>query len=322
MHAGNVFAALVSWLVAKREGGKVILRIEDLDPDRSRQEYADQIMDDLAWLGLEWDGPVFYQSQRTDIYEEALSLLENRGLIYPCYCTRADLHAANAPHETDGTAVYPGLCRNLTEAERAKKALTRNPALRLMVPAEGEAAGRIRFHDVLQGEVECELATSVGDFIVRRSDGAFAYQLAVVVDDLLQGVTLTVRGCDLLESTPQQLYLRRLLVDAGFGNAPMTSAIVASEAVSPAPESQLRFCHVPLIVNAEGKRLSKRDHDCDMGYLRERFGTPDALFGHLARLTGVIVDEGDTGRHIALDELLDCFALDPLKLRWALEWKL
>ena len=306
MHAGNVFAALVSWLLAKREGGKVILRIEDLDPDRSRRDYADQIMGDLAWLGLEWDDPVMYQSERTEIYTEALSLLEARGLIYPCYCTRADLHAASAPHGTDGTVVYPGLCRGLSDSERAERAKTRNPALRLMVPSEGEPEGTIRFHDMLQGEVECDLATSVGDFIVRRSDGAFAYQLAVVVDDLLQGVNLTVRGCDLLDSTPQQLYLRKLLVEDGFAK----------------DGDMLRFCHVPLIVNAEGKRLSKRDHDCDMGYMRERFKKPEALLGYLAHLTGVIVDEDDAWSPISLDELLGRFTLEPLKLRWALEWKL
>ena len=327
MHAGNVFAALMSWLIAKREGGRVILRIEDLDPGRSRPQFCDLILKDLEWLGITWDGPVVYQSGRSDIYAAAVSLLGERGLSYPCFCSRADLHASSAPHTADGTLIYPGTCRNLTDEERAIRAVKRHPALRLMVPPEGSDAGTVCFHDMLQGSVECDLAQAVGDFIVQRSDGAYAYQLAVVVDDLLQGVNLTVRGCDLLPSTPQQLYLRRLLVEGGLaGNASPEAArgegpslLPAPEpAPEPVPEKDLRFCHIPILVNGLGKRLSKRDGDCDMGLMRERYRRPDALIGHMAHVTGIVAGKEEP---MTAEALLDRFSLEPLKMRWAIEWE-
>ena len=175
MHLGNVFSALLAWLSARSAGGELLLRIEDLDPDRCRPEYAAQLRDDLRWLGLSWDREGPAQSTRGTAYAEAFRQLEARGLVYPCYCTRAELHAASAPHASDGTPVYPGTCRGLTAAERAAK--TRAPAWRLRVPEE-----RIGFRDGLQGLYEEDLARDCGDFIVRRSDGVYAYQLAVTVD--------------------------------------------------------------------------------------------------------------------------------------------
>lgn len=234
----------------------MILRIEDLDPDRCRPEYAEQLKDDLHWLGLDWDREQTPQSRRTEAYREGFERLREMGLVYPCYCSRGELHAASAPHASDGNVIYAGTCRSLTEAERAAK--TRRPAWRLIVPDE-----EISFYDGLQGKYCENLAHECGDFIIRRSDGVYAYQLAVVIDDAEAGVTQIVRGRDLLSSTPRQIYLQRLL---GL----------------PSPE----YYHVPLLVAPDGRRLSKREHDLDMGALRERY-TPEALIGRLAQLSGL-----------------------------------
>ena len=252
MHLGNVFCALLSWLSARSQGGEWLLRIEDIDRGRSRQAYADLLMEDLEWLGLEWDGTPVYQSQRSEVYEHYLTLLKELGLTYPCYCTRADLLAASAPHESDGRVVYPGTCRHLPPQP------DRPAATRLMVPDAD-----ITFTDGHYGTHSVNLARQVGDFIIRRKDGGWAYQLAVVVDDALMGVTEVVRGRDLLLSSPPQLYLAKLL---GF----------------PSP----RFAHLPLLCNADAQRLSKRDKSLDMASLRQRYTAPQllGLLAHLAAL--------------------------------------
>lgn len=252
MHLGNVFCALLSWLSAKSEGGEWLLRIENIDRSRSRQEYADLLMQDLEWLGLEWDGSVVYQSQRGDLYEHYLHQLTEQGLTYPCYCTRADLLAAQAPHESDGRVVYPGTCRHRPPQP------DRPAATRLIVPDRD-----IAFTDGHYGTHTVNLARQVGDFIIHRKDGGWAYQLAVVVDDALMGVNEVVRGRDLLLSSPQQMYVADLL---GF----------------PSP----RFIHLPLLCNTQGQRLSKRDQSLDLGALRQRY-TSAQLIGLLAHLAGI-----------------------------------
>ena len=243
MHLGNVFSALLSWLSARSQGGRWLLRIEDIDPQRSRRDYALQLMDDLQWLGLMWDGEPLWQSQRGDVYEHYFQLLEQQQLTYRCYCTRADLLATQAPHESDGRVVYPGTCRHLPLRPGVPA------ATRLIVPDSD-----ISFTDGHYGPQTVNLARHVGDFIIRRKDGAWAYQLAVVVDDVLTGVNEVVRGRDLLLSSPQQLYVARLL---GF----------------PAP----RFVHLPLLCNAQGQRLSKRDNSLDMASLRTRNSAADII---------------------------------------------
>lgn len=258
MHLGNVFSALLSWLSIKAQGGKWVLRIEDIDPQRSRMEYADLIMGDLEWLGLTWDEGPFYQSERGEIYEAELQKLTARGLTYPCYCTRADILATQAPHESDGRVVYKGTCRNL---KTAGMPYPPKAAIRMRVPEEGE--GIVSFVDGHYGEQTVDLTTQCGDFIVRRKDGAWAYQLAVVVDDALMGITEVVRGRDLLLSSPQQIYLAKEL---GF-----------------APP---RFTHLPLLCNTEGQRLSKRDRSLDMEALRSRFEAED-IIGLLAYKAGL-----------------------------------
>ncbi|MDE6272159.1 MAG: tRNA glutamyl-Q(34) synthetase GluQRS [Muribaculaceae bacterium] len=282
MHLGNVCAALLSWYSAKSRGGDWLLRIEDLDPQRSRREYARQIEDDLIRLGLEWDeggiegrgnaGP-YVQSERGEIYEEALRRLAELGLTYPCYCTRADIMATQAPHQSDGRIVYSGKCRPKDfeiglQSRTGQKAadsedLTlrsseRRPSTRIMVKDED-----ICFVDRICGARRVNLAEHCGDFVVRRADGAWAYQLAVVVDDALMGVTEVVRGEDLLLSSAQQIYLYRLL-----GYQP--------------PE----FAHFPLIVNSAGQRLSKRDKSQSLEYLFRHF-SPEEIIGQAAMLTGL-----------------------------------
>lgn len=256
MHLGNVFSALLSWLSARAQGGTWLLRIEDIDPQRSRLEYADMLMDDLQWLGLEWDGEPCWQSQRGDIYARYLQQLTDAGLTYPCYCTRADILATQAPHESDGRVVYKGTCRNLPPGARKGPA-----ALRMKVPEEGW--GIVTFTDGHYGTHTVDLTTQCGDFIVRRKDGAWAYQLAVVVDDALMGINEVVRGRDLLLSSPQQIYLAQQL---GF--------------------TPPRFTHLPLLCNTAGQRLSKRDKSLDMGCLRQRF-TPNQIIGLLAHAAGL-----------------------------------
>lgn len=213
-------------------------------------------MDDLQWLGLEWDGKPCWQSQRGDIYARYLQQLTDAGLIYPCYCTRADILATQAPHESDGRVVYKGTCRNLSPGARKGPA-----ALRMKVPDEGR--GIVTFTDGHYGTLTVDLTTQCGDFIVRRKDGAWAYQLAVVVDDSLMGINEVVRGRDLLLSSPQQIYLAQQL---GF--------------------TPPRFTHLPLLCNTAGQRLSKRDKSLDMGCLRQRF-TPNQIIGLLAHAAGL-----------------------------------
>ena len=196
MHLGNAFAALLAWLSVRAQGGTMVLRIEDLDPARCRPEYAAQLRADLRWLSLDWDSEAPQQSQRTAAYAAAFDRLA--GQVYPCYCSRGELLAASAPHLADGRSVYPGTCRNLTPAQRAEK--TKVPSWRLIVPNR-----EIAVEDRLQGCCAENLARETGDFILRRADGVYAYQLAVVVDDAAAGVTEVVRGRDLLSSTPRQM---------------------------------------------------------------------------------------------------------------------
>lgn len=263
MHLGNLVAALLAWLDARSQNGVILLRIEDLDAERCPARRAAQLMDDLEWMGLDWDEggliPEYRQSCRGEIYAGAFQKLSDMGLIYPCYCSRAERLAANAPHREDGSVVYSGKCARLTEGERAAlEAAGRRPAWRVRVPDE-----EVTVSDGHMGPYTQNLRRDCGDFILRRSDGVWAYQLAVVVDDALMGVSRVVRGSDLLPSAPRQAWLHRTL-----GYEP--------------PE----FCHLPLLTDPTGRRLAKRDGDLDMGALRERY-SPRELVGYLAFLTGL-----------------------------------
>ena len=295
MHLGNAWSALLAWLSVRSRGGTMVLRLEDLDPDRCKRPLCDGVEEDLRWLGLDWDeggsagGPEFYQSQRSEIYRAALEQLEQQGLLYPCFCTRGQLHAPNAPHRSDGEVIYPGTCRDLSAEERTVRARTRHPAVRIRVPDE-----EIGFVDRLQGAYDENLVRDCGDFILRRSDGVYAYQLAVVVDDALMGVTEVTRGSDLLTSTPRQIYLQQLLC---FDT----------------PD----YCHVPLLCAPDGRRLSKRESDLTLQSLRERGVRPEEIVGRLACAAGLI----DRPEPISARELVPVFDVhklpkDDIPFKW------
>lgn len=274
MHLGNVFAALLAWLSVRSKDGEMVLRMEDLDTQRTSEEFAAVLRDDLRWLGLDWDLETAPQSRRSDDYDRYFRQLQEMGLLYPCYCTRSQLHNVNAPHLSDGTYVYAGTCRNLTQPPK-----DRLPAWRVMVPDQ-----EFVVEDLCQGTYRQNLSADCGDFVVRRADGCYVYQLAVTVDDGEAGVTEVVRGMDLLGSAPRQMYLQELF---GFAH--------------PA------YGHVPMLLAPDGRRLSKRDRDLDLGELRVRI-KPEVLIGRLAAAAGLIdrfepISAKDLAREFSWDKL-------------------
>ncbi len=275
MHLGNVFAALIAWLSVRSRDGEMVLRMEDLDTQRTSGEFADILRDDLNWLGLDYDRETPPQSRRSDVYDQYFARLQEQGLIYPCYCTRSQLHSVNAPHLSDGTYVYTGTCRNLQSPPP-----NRVPAWRVLVPDKVWTV-----EDKVQGHYQLNLATQCGDMVMRRADGVYVYQLAVTVDDGEAGVTEVVRGMDLLSSAPRQMYLQELF---GFAH----------------PE----YGHVPMLLAPDGRRLSKRDRDLDLGQLRKRM-SPEQLIGTLAFAAGLI----DQKCAISAKELAAHFRWEKLK---------
>lgn len=278
LHLGNARTALLAWLHARSEGGSFILRIEDLDPDRSRPEAARSIVDDLHWLGIDWDegpgvggafGP-YTQSERTERYREVLARLARKGRVYPCHCTRAEVRqAASAPHGPQPTVYkYPGTCRPKTPGEWERLAQAgpvfsgegRQPSYRFAVSAE-----TIAFADGFAGDQRSNLAESIGDFVVWRSDGVAAYHLAVAVDDAAQEITHVVRGDDLLATTPCQIAVLRALE-------------------LPVP----KYLHVPLMMDESGRRLAKRQGDLTLSALRAAGVSPEAVAGFLAWTCGLL----------------------------------
>lgn len=345
MHLGNVYAALAAWLGVRAANGRLLLRIEDIDAPRVVPDADRWIMDDLTWLGLDWDGEAVYQSRRLDRYELALRQLRETSwddgaagddampygkgpaatspLIYPCFCSRADIRAASAPNEGDGFLIYPGTCRRLTEEERrVRLARGDRHSWRIAVP-DGRAAEvtrTIRFNDRVFGSQRFDLTRQLGDVVIRRSDGLFAYQLAVSVDDLEMGVTQFVRGRDLLRSTAIQLWIRRWLCACGFGpmgeetrggrdekGATGDPRTVSSPVMVGGMASRLmEFAHLPLIDAADGRRMAKRLNSLDMGTLRERGVDPREVVGYCAWLLGVV----DGPRPVAPCELVTAFSWD------------
>ena len=275
MHLGNVFAALIAWLSVRSRNGEMVLRMEDLDIQRTSMEFAETLRKDLAWLGLDYDREQVPQSLRSKAYDGYFEILRDKGLLYPCYCTRSQLHGVNAPHLSDGTYVYPGTCRNLKDPPKNKI-----PSWRVMVPDKLWTVD-----DKVQGHYELNLATECGDMVVRRADGVYVYQLAVTVDDGEAGVTEVVRGMDLLSSAPRQMYLQELF---GFAH----------------PE----YGHVPMLMAEDGRRLSKRDRDLDLGELQKRI-KPEQLIGSLAHASGLI----DVPQRISAAELAKEFSWNRLK---------
>lgn len=331
LHLGNAFSFLMAWCGTASENGRLILRIEDIDPDRSRPEFALGIMEDLQWLGLNWDegpqgkdlqpdagphGP-YIQSRRLALYTAAVNDLQARGLVYPCFCTRKELRMlASAPHIGDEGVPYPGTCRGLGAAEQAERmACGKHFSLRLNTQAAMQAAlsdgasgcrrtapsgkteeyplaetgeteiSLLSFTDAVLGPQSFSMKDCGGDFALRRSDGVFAYQLAVTVDDAAMGVSQVVRGEDLLLSTPRQLLLLRLLG-------------------APAP----CYAHVPLLHDHGGERLAKRHKSLELRALRESGVSPETVIGYLAHLAGFL----DTPRDINARDLLPFFSFKKL----------
>jgi glutamyl-tRNA synthetase len=284
MHLGNVWAMLAAWLSVRKQGGTMILRMEDLDPSRSKQVYANQMIEDLAWLGLTYEegpdcggafGP-YVQDQRRHYYEKALRQLKDQDLLYPCYCSRKDLQAVRAPHRGEGDNVYPGTCRSLSAEERRIRAEKKVPAMRFLMPDREDC-----FVDLNYGKQCQSLQSETGDFILRRSDGIHAYQLAVVVDDALMGITEVVRGADLLSSTHRQRILYETL---GY--------------------SSPKFGHVPLLVGRDGRRMSKRFQSLDLGQLKSMGWKPEELWGLLLFEAGMM----DKEEAVTLQEAVEVFS--------------
>lgn len=294
IHLGNAWAFMLAWLAARANSGEVVLRIEDIDPQRSRPEYTAALIEDLTWLGLDWDygpdkpepaggsmGP-FEQSRRGQHYAAAIAQLEGAGLTYPCFCTRKELRSmAGAPHVDDAGAPYPGTCRSLNQAhQQALLESGRRPCLRLRCPG-----GPVDFTDAVFGPQSFTLADCGGDFALRRSDGVVAYQLAVAVDDALMGINQVVRGRDILISTPRQIALLKLL---GYG--------------APA------YAHVPLLLDDEGERLAKRHQSLALRNLRQMGADPRRITGLLGALAGC----NPGGNAASPEELIPFFSLSRL----------
>ncbi|MBQ9021462.1 MAG: tRNA glutamyl-Q(34) synthetase GluQRS [Eggerthellaceae bacterium] len=293
LHAGNIFSYLVCWLLVRRNNGEIILRIEDLDESRSKAQYCDQLKRDLEKLGLYWDREVSPQSTRSDAYEYAFSQLKEMDRVYPCFCTRADIQAASAPHKGE-YAPYPRTCFGLSgEALQTKKAKAieegRAAAWRIHVEAQSYT-----FKDYFQGQQSFDLETCIGDSIIKRSNGSFAYQLAVCVDDAAEQVNTVVRGCDLLPSSALQLYIQNLL---GY----------------PHPS----YAHVPLLITQEGRRIAKRDNDASLDVLMQSYANPEGVLGHIAAISGLIESE----RAMTAEDLLREAKLDACKNTLCIEWR-
>lgn len=293
LHLGNARTALIAWLQARLATMPFILRIEDLDLPRVRPGSSEQIIDDLQWLGIDWDecGNIYandvispyYQSQRKHYYEAALTQLRDEGLIYPCYCSRKDIrNAASAPHRHESGPIYPGTCRDSNQRnERAQRHHGKAAAWRYRV-----AKRTIEFEDRIVGKVSQSLDKAVGDFVVRRADGLYAYQLAVVVDDGLMGITDVVRGADLLDSSARQIELFEAL---GY----------------PVPT----FWHIPLMVDEKGIRLSKRDGSDSIEMWRQQEKSAPLLIAQLAATLGLVTEN----RPLSANELLQELSLEKLR---------
>ena len=258
LHLGNLRTALIAWLQARSQGGKFLMRMEDTDTPRVVVGSDLRILKDLEWLGLDWDESVIYQSARLELYQAAIEQLRESGLVYPCFCSRKDIRlAGSAPHAQPG--VYPGICSNLNTEEIRQRSIVKQPAYRLRVSAD--------------------LKEQCGDFVLLRADGIIAYQLAVVVDDLEQGITDVVRGADLIDSTDRQLYLAQQLHANGRA---------------------IQYHHIPLMLDNAGNRLSKRDGSLSVKQWRAQGGTNASMLGMFAEQLGL----QESSTPISAEELL------------------
>lgn len=302
MHIGNIVAMFAAWASARCQQDTIFLRIEDLDTPRVVKDADKWIIDDLQWLGLDFDGEPVYQSQRTQIYEQVLaSLIEHLDVIYPCFCSRAQIRAASAPQEGDGFIRYPGTCAHLDQTlvhERLARSDQHSLRMRAARPEDDDT---VIFDDRVFGAQSFNLVQDVGDWVIRRADGLMAYQYAVVIDDLLMGVDDVVRGRDLLRSTAIQIRLRQYLLDAGIQSDNCAAA-------------HPRYAHIPLMDNAAGKRLAKRERSLDMGVLRREGITSEQIIGFCAWVLG-LCDGGRCAQPVPMSarEALELFSWDCVK---------
>jgi len=283
LHLGNARTFVINFLLARQAGWRVLMRVEDLDGPRVRPGADEAMLDELRWLGLEWDGQAVYQSQRGLVYQAALDQLISIGAAYPCVCSRRDVElAAGAPHDDEAAAAYPGTCRGrFRSAAEAREKTSRPVAWRVHVPRES-----VRFVDEFAGPRSFDLGARGGDFVVFKNDGLAAYQLAVVVDDASAGVDAVVRGDDLLESAARQIHIRRLL------------------GLSPGPS----YWHLPLVVGPDGRRLAKRHGDTRLGHYRGLGVGPERILGLIGYWSGVLEKRREAG----LKELLERFDMSRL----------
>lgn len=268
LHLGNARTFLANWVLARKHGWRILLRIEDIDGPRVKKDADRQAIEDLRWLGIDWDEGPIYQSARLAHYGGAIDRLLRDNLAYPCICSRREVElAASAPHAEDGAAIYPGTCRGrFASVEEATRAAGRPPAIRFRVANEP-----VEFADEFLGTIRYDVARDLGDFVIAKSDGTPAYQLAVVVDDCEMGVTDVVRGDDLLDSTPRQILLYRAL---GW------SASIP------------RWWHLPLVVGPDGRRLAKRHGDTRLSHYRELGVPPERVLALLGRWCGIECPSG------------------------------
>lgn len=281
LHPGNFATALIAWLQARSMGGTFILRMEDNDTQRSRPEFVSRIMEDLEWLGLNWDEGPYFQSQRTDLYDDVLTRLNHLGLTYPCFCSRKDLQAlASAPHGiTSEGPDYPGFCRDLSSEEQQASRSEKDPSVRFRLPHKSYS-----YVDLIRGEQSFPPGFG-GDFVIKRADGMWAYQLACTVDDLEMGITHVTRGADLVDSTPRQL----ALIDVLGGTPP-------------------QYAHTPLWMGRDGHRLSKRNGAVSLREYREAGKSKEELLGWMGFVSGLRPDQ----KPVDLDELIDGFRLNAI----------
>jgi glutamyl/glutaminyl-tRNA synthetase len=350
LHLGNIASMLVAWLAAKvhrtcdgheigagtQHPGKVVLRFEDIDRPRTVLDADQWTMDDLTWLGLTWNGTPIWQSQRLNDYASAIHDFETlhlarprqpeqpqqsdqpERLVYPCFCSRRELHEASAPQSSDGFFVYPGTCRHFATIPASSEQLQRQHSLRLAFPCVGSPDQIVSFSDAVFGIQSWDLPDQVGDTVIRRSDGLFAYQLAVVVDDVAQGVNQIVRGRDLLRSVAIQSWVRRCLLASHAGlddpqewAKPVITSVGAGVPTPQAPE----YLHIPLVCDMDGKRMAKRSHSYEIETLRAHHVPPDAVIGYVAALLGLT--DPPQGNQGDLRHFEPCMPSDLLK---SLDW--
>jgi len=282
LHLGNARTFLANWLLARQNGWKIILRIEDLDGPRIKAGADRQAIDDLRWLGIDWDEGPIYQSSRRETYAKAVQQLIENGRAYPCICSRREIDlSASAPHAEDGSNVYPGTCRGKFKTmDEARAATGKNPATRFAVEEE-----QIEFTDAFAGHRIFNVKRELGDFVISKADGTPAYQLAVVVDDAAMGVNEVVRGDDLMDSTPRQILLYRALG--------MVERIP-------------RYTHLPLVIGEDGRRLAKRHGDTRIATYREAGVPAERVLALMARWLGM----EHISNSVSAASLLGSFELD------------